>query len=81
MSCRVCAELETYLNSARLPDPPSVLVGLTEAGTRNRQHQRQEREQKAEAVLLKHRKICPEAGGIPPHALNPAAATTTKPLS
>jgi hypothetical protein len=58
MTCRICGELEAALAKAQKPDQPEMLVGLTEAGLRNRTHQRQERESKAELDLSKHRKAC-----------------------
>jgi len=40
--CRICKELEASLHAAQQPDPPPLVLGLTEAGRRNRDHQRQE---------------------------------------
>ena len=40
MNCRVCTELERFVQSAREPDDPKLLAGLSEAGRRNREHQR-----------------------------------------
>jgi len=41
-SCRICKELEASHQAAQQPDPPALVLGLTEAGRRNRDHQRQE---------------------------------------
>lgn len=58
MPCRICTELEKFLHSAQQPDAPELLLGLTEAGKRNRDHQNREKILKAEANLLKHKKAC-----------------------
>jgi len=60
MPCRICIELETSLASARKADYPAVL-GLTEAGTRNRAQQKAERIQRIETLLKKHQAQCAEA--------------------
>jgi len=49
-------ELEQRLDVAQRPAPPDLLVGLTEAGKRNRAQQRQEQIQRAEIDLERHRK-------------------------
>ncbi len=33
--CRICNELEASLHAAQQPDPPRLVLGLTEAGQRN----------------------------------------------
>jgi hypothetical protein len=58
MSCRLCTKLEEAVLSAREPDLPNVLLGLTEAGKRNRSLQRQERLLCSELNLEKHKKWC-----------------------
>ena len=56
LPCRICKELEQHLHSAQQPDTPALLLGLTEAGMRNRTHQRQERIQKVELDIERHQK-------------------------
>lgn len=58
MACRVCMELEEALAKTQRPDLPERLLGLTEAGMRNRTHQKQERVLKAEIDLTKHKIAC-----------------------
>ena len=53
--CRLCTELELYVQASQRPDASAS--GLTEAGKRNRAHQREEKIQKAELALEKHRKL------------------------
>ncbi len=55
-TCRICIELERHVQSAQQPVVPALLVGLTEAGNRNRVRQREEKLLKAELELEKHRK-------------------------
>ena len=62
MSCRVCVLLQESVEAAQRPDTPAVLLGLTEAGLRNRAHQMEERQVKAELELEKHRRYCRELG-------------------
>lgn len=63
MACRICMEMERSLNSAQQPDMPEQMLGLTEAGMRNRAHQREERLSKMISDLGKHKKICLESRG------------------
>jgi hypothetical protein len=58
MECRVCVQLEEALAKAQRPDDPDLLLGLTEAGLRNRTRQRDERTAKAESDLKKHQHAC-----------------------
>lgn len=58
MPCRICTELERFLQSAQQPDAPDLLLGLTEAGKRNRDHQNKEKILKAQMNLAKHKKNC-----------------------
>lgn len=58
MPCLVCTELERHIQTAREPVSPDLLVGLTEAGKRNRTHQQEERIIKAQNDLSRHRKSC-----------------------
>ncbi len=53
--CRLCVELELYVRASQQPDASAA--GLSEAGIRNRAHQREEKIQKAELALEKHRKV------------------------
>ena len=64
MTCRICTELENLLASARMVDPPERLLGLTEVGERNREHQYRERVAKATMVLQKHQAQCPHRLGV-----------------
>ncbi len=59
--CRICREIEASLYAAQQPDPPDLVLGLTEAGKRNRGLQRQELIQRIETLLEKHKSQCPEA--------------------
>jgi hypothetical protein len=56
MTCRICTELERMIQSAREPDHPDHLAGLSEAGERNRNHQHAEKILKAELDLKRHKK-------------------------
>ena len=58
MSCQVCTKLQEAVASAQVQDPPVLLLGLTEAGKRNRGLQRQERLLRSEQELEKHKKWC-----------------------
>ena len=60
MPCRTCIELERFLQSASAEGSPSLLLGLTDAGRRNRLHQRQERILKLETDLKRHKDSCEE---------------------
>ncbi len=60
MSCRTCTELERFLHSALAEGSPALLLGLTEAGKRNRIHQRQEKILKLETDLKRHKDSCLE---------------------
>lgn len=59
--CRLCEELKRHVHTAQQPDSPELLVGLTEAGERNRARQREEKLEKAETLLARHRSQCSEA--------------------
>ena len=63
MHCRICTELEGFLLSARQPDSPDLLLGLSESGKRNRAHQHKEKILKAEQALKKHASKCVIAQG------------------
>ena len=63
MSCRICLELESSLQSARKEVPPEILLGLTAAGERNRTQQKNEKVAKVESMLSKHKLICPDNVG------------------
>ena len=54
-TCRLCSQLEQTLRSAN--QERTDLLGLTEAGKRNRTQQREERIQEAEANLARHLKV------------------------
>ena len=58
MSCRTYTELERFLQSASAEGSPSLLLGLTDAGMRNRLHQRQEKILKLETDLKRHLGSC-----------------------
>ena len=60
MACRTCIELERFLQSALAEGSPALLLGLTEAGKRNRVHQRQEKVLKLETDLKRHKDACQE---------------------
>jgi len=62
MVCKVCAQLQEAIASSQMPDEPEMLLGLTEAGLRNRAHQKAERKVKAELDLERHRRSCREMG-------------------
>jgi|HubBroStandDraft_5_1064220.scaffolds.fasta_scaffold111484_2 hypothetical protein len=65
MLCRICAELERFLASARQPDVPSLFLGLSESGKRNRSHQHREKIVKAEQALKRHASRCMTAQNKP----------------
>ena len=54
--CRLCLQLQEAVESARQSGSPDLLLGLTEAGKRNRLHQREEKLARAELALEKHNK-------------------------
>jgi hypothetical protein len=56
--CKICTQLKEALLSAHDPDSPSILLGLSEAGKRNRALQKQELVLKSETVFEKHMKSC-----------------------
>lgn len=58
MPCQTCTKLEEAVLSARAPDSPDLLLGLSEAGKRNRVHQREEHLLQSENDLEKHKKWC-----------------------
>jgi predicted metal-dependent TIM-barrel fold hydrolase len=65
MPCLVCTELERHIQTAREPVAAELLVGLTEAGKRNRAHQQEERIVKAQNDLARHQKSCVVIHGQP----------------
>jgi hypothetical protein len=54
MQCKICIKLEEAVAASVRPDQPSILLGLTEAGTRNRARQKEELRLKARIDLEKH---------------------------
>ena len=58
MSCRTCTQLEEAVQSAKAPDTPGRLLGLSGAGQRNRARQRQELLLTSEMNLEKPKKWC-----------------------
>jgi len=60
--CRLCEELKRHVHTAQQPDSPELLLGLTEAGERNRARQREERLLKAELELQRHQNSAHSAG-------------------
>jgi hypothetical protein len=58
MPCETCTKLEEAVVSARAPDSPDLLLGLSEPGKRNRAHQREELLLQSESNLEKHKKWC-----------------------
>ena len=44
MPCRICIQLEQAAAAAVRSDPPNILLGLNEAGIRNRARQKEDRE-------------------------------------
>ena len=65
MSCKICAQLEEAIVSSQQTDPPNLLLGLTEAGLRNRARQKRECQIKAELDFEKHRRSCRQSGDRP----------------
>jgi hypothetical protein len=59
MPCKICIQLEEAAAAAVRPDRPDILLGLTEAGIRNHDRQKEERTLKAEKDLEKHQRSCP----------------------
>lgn len=60
MACKVCMQLESAVSASRNLDSQELLLGLTEAGLRNRCRQKEEQQAKAESDLLKHQRSCSE---------------------
>jgi hypothetical protein len=58
MPCRICIQLEQAAAEAVRSDQPNILLGLNEAGIRNRARQKEERTLKAETDLEKHQRSC-----------------------
>jgi hypothetical protein len=56
MPCKICIQLEEAVAASVKPDEPSILLGLTEAGVRNRARQTEERQLKAKLNLEKHQR-------------------------
>jgi hypothetical protein len=56
MQCKTCVQLEEAVAASARPDPPALLLGLTEAGIRNRARQKDERQIKAKLDLEKHQR-------------------------
>lgn len=56
MPCKICIQLEETVAASVRPDQPSLLLGLTEAGTRNRARQKEELRLKATLNLEKHQR-------------------------
>ena len=56
MPCKICIQLEEAVAASVRPDQPSILLGLTEAGIRNRARQKEERQLKAKMDLEKHQR-------------------------
>ena len=57
-TCRICTELHQFIDSAKEEAAPHLALGLTEAGLRNREHQRKEKILKSEADLARHLRAC-----------------------
>lgn len=70
--CKVCTQLEEAAASAEKPDAASHLLGLTDAGLRNRALQKAEQVVKTRAALEKHRNICPAWAARPAFEETPA---------
>lgn len=60
MRCKICEEIEGALRSAKSPDDSAGALGLSEAGERNRTHQKAERILSLELKLARHKKACPD---------------------
>jgi hypothetical protein len=56
MPCKFCIKLEEAVAESVRLDAPSILLGLTESGIRNRARQKEERQVKAKADLEKHQR-------------------------
>jgi hypothetical protein len=83
MTCKICTQLENAVMAARSPDSPDLLLGLTEPGLRNRARQREERQLKAEADLLKHQRSCSQqeqALDVPGAGSDELAASRPSPI-
>jgi hypothetical protein len=58
MPCMICVRLEQAAAAVVRSDPPNVLLGLNEAGLRNRARRKEERTFKAETDLETHERSC-----------------------
>jgi hypothetical protein len=56
MPCKICIQLEEAVAASVRPDQPSILLGLTEAGTRNRARQKEELRLKIKLDLERHQR-------------------------
>ncbi len=65
MACRICIQLQEAAAGAQKPDTPNLLLGLNEAGLRNRARQKEERQLKTKLDLEKHQRACREMADRP----------------
>jgi hypothetical protein len=65
MACRICIQLQEVAAGAQKPDTPNLLLGLNEAGLRNRARQKEERQLKTKFDLEKHQRACREMADRP----------------
>ena len=62
MPCKICIQLEEAVAASARPDSPNILLGLKDAGLRNRARQKEERQHKASVDLEKHQRACHKFG-------------------
>jgi hypothetical protein len=58
MQCKLCNQLKQAAKASVRPDAPNLLLGLNEAGLRNRAWQKEELILKAEEDLKRHQRSC-----------------------
>jgi hypothetical protein len=58
MQCKLCIKLKEATAISVRPDPPNLVLGLNEAGLRNRAWQKEELILKAEGDLKRHQRSC-----------------------
>jgi hypothetical protein len=56
MECKVCIQLEEAVAASVRLDEPSILLGLSGSGIRNRARQKEERQLKAKVDLERHQR-------------------------
>ena len=65
MPCKICIQLEEAVAALAEPDRPSILLGLSVTGLRNRARQKDEQQIKVKTDLEKHQRSFHKTAGGP----------------